>query len=64
MHLKEPGKDVFFFVGVSSNPGYKTAYRVIAGFQIGLHIRDLAQLEQIQPLFGLGKITKLGAESE
>jgi len=52
-----------FFVGVSSNPRYKTAYRVKAVFHIGLHIRDLALLEQIQLFFGVGKISKLGAES-
>jgi len=50
-------------VGVSSNPRYNTAYRVKAVFHIGLHIRDLALLEQIQSFFGVGKISKLGAES-
>jgi hypothetical protein len=52
-----------FFVGVSSNPRYKKGYRVKVGFQICLHIRDIALLEQIQSFFGVGKITKLGAES-
>ena len=52
-----------FYVSVSSNPRYKTAYRVKAAFHIGLHIRDLALLEQIQLFFGVGKISKLGAES-
>ena len=52
-----------FFVGVSSNPRYKTAYRVKAVFHIGVHIRDLALLEQIQSFFGVGNISKLGAES-
>ena len=52
-----------FSITVSPNPRYKTGYRVKAVFHIGLHIRDLALLEQIQLLFGVGKITKLGAES-
>jgi len=52
-----------FYVGVSSNPRYKTAYRVKAVFHIGVHIRDLALLEQIQLFFGVGTISKLGAES-
>jgi len=52
-----------FYVSVSSNPRYKTAYRVKAVFHIGVHIRDLALLEQIQLFFGLGTISKLGAES-
>ena len=52
-----------FFVSVSSNPEYKIAYRVKAVFHIGLHIRDIALLEQIQLFFGVGKISKLGAES-
>ena len=42
---------------------YKTAYRVKAVFHIGVHIRDLALLEQIQLFFGVGTISKLGAES-
>jgi LAGLIDADG endonuclease len=41
----------------------KTGYRVKANFQIGLHRKDLALLEQIQLFFGVGKISKLGAES-
>ncbi|EUC26955.1 hypothetical protein COCCADRAFT_112931 [Bipolaris zeicola 26-R-13] len=52
-----------FYVGVSSNPRYKMAYRVKAVFHIGVHIRDLALLEQIQLFFGVGTISKLGAES-
>jgi hypothetical protein len=52
-----------FYVGVSSNPRYKTAYRVKAVFHIGVHIRDIALLEQIQLFFGVGTISKLGAES-
>ena len=42
---------------------YKMAYRVKAVFHIGVHIRDLALLEQIQLFFGVGTISKLGAES-
>jgi hypothetical protein len=52
-----------FYVGVSSNPRYKTAYRVKAVFHIGVHIRDIALLKQIQMFFGVGTISKLGAES-
>ena len=52
-----------FYVSVSSNPRYKTAYRVKAVFHIGVHIRDLALLEQIQLFFGVGTISKLAAES-
>jgi len=43
---------MFFFVGVGSNPKYKTAHRVKAVFHIGLHTRDLALSEQIQLFFG------------
>jgi len=42
----------WFYVGVSSNPRYKTAYRVKAVFHIGVHIRDLALLEQILWFWG------------
>ena len=37
-----------FYLGVSSNPRYKTAYRVKAVFHIGVYIRDIALLKQIQ----------------
>lgn len=52
-----------FFVDISPDPKSNTGFRVIANFQIGLHIKDLALLEQIQLFFGVGKISKLGAES-
>ena len=52
-----------FFIGVNSDSNYKTGYRVKAIFQIGLHIKDIALLQNIQLFFGLGKITKLGSES-
>jgi hypothetical protein len=52
-----------FYVSVSSNPRYKTAYRVKAAFHIGVHIRDIALLEQIQLFLGVGTISKLGAET-
>jgi hypothetical protein len=52
-----------FFVGISPDSKSKTGYRVKASFQIGLHIKDLALLERIQMFFGVGKISKLGAES-
>ena len=51
-----------FYIGVTSNPRYKTDYRVKAVFHIGVHIRNLALLEQIQLFFGVGTIAKLGAE--
>jgi len=52
-----------FYVGLYSDSNYKTGYRVKACFQIGLHKKDLPLLEQIQSYFGVGKITKLAAES-
>ncbi len=52
-----------YFIGVHSDYNYKTGYRVKASFQIGLHEKDLALLKQIQSFFGVGKITRLGAES-
>nr|YP_010121876.1 LAGLIDADG endonuclease [Monilinia fructicola]QRF72252.1 LAGLIDADG endonuclease [Monilinia fructicola] len=52
-----------FFVGVSPDSKSRTGYRVKANFQIGLHLKDLALLEQIKLFFGVGKISKLGAES-
>ena len=52
-----------FFLGISPDSKSKTGYRVKASFQIGLHIKDLALLEIIQMFFGVGKISKLGAES-
>ena len=52
-----------FFIGINSDPNYRTGYRVKAIFQIGLHIKDITLLEQIQLFFGVGKITKLGPES-
>ena len=52
-----------FFVGISPGPKHKIGHRVKATFQIGLHIKDKALLEQIQLFFGVGQISKLGAES-
>jgi hypothetical protein len=52
-----------FFIGLYADSNYKMGYRVKASFQIGLHEKDLPLLEQIQSYFGVGKITKLGAES-
>ncbi len=52
-----------FFVGINSDPRYKTGYRIKAIFQIGVHEKDLALLEQIKLFFGVGHITKLGVES-
>jgi hypothetical protein len=55
--------DGCFYVSISPDSKYKTGYRVKAQFQIGLHIKDLALLEEIQLFFGVGKISKLEAES-
>ena len=52
-----------FFIGLYSDSNYKVGYRVKASFQIGLHQKDFPLLEQIQSYFGVGKITKHGAES-
>lgn len=52
-----------FFVGIHSDPRLKTGYRVKAIFQIGVHEKDFAILEQIKLFFGVGYITKLGIES-
>ena len=52
-----------FYVGVSPNPRHKTGYKVKAVYHIGVHIRDIALLKQIQLFFKVGTISKLGAES-
>ncbi len=52
-----------FYLAVSPNTKYKTGFRVKASFQIGVHIRDLALLEQIKLFFAVGQISKLGPES-
>lgn len=52
-----------FFVGINTDPRYKTGYRIKAIFQIGVHEKDFALLEQIKLFFGVGHITKLGVES-
>ena len=52
-----------FFVGISKDVKFKTGYRVKATFQIGLHEKDIALLEQIKLFFGVGKVTRLGTES-
>jgi len=49
-----------FYVSINADPGYKYKYRVKAAFHIGLHKRGIALLEQIQPFFGIGTISKLG----
>jgi hypothetical protein len=53
-----------FLVVISPDSKFKTGYRVKATFQIGLHEKDFALLEQIKLFFGVGQITKLGAESK
>jgi hypothetical protein len=52
-----------FYVGVYSYSRHKTNYRVKATFKFGVHVKDLALLEQIKLFFGVGNITKLGADS-
>lgn len=52
-----------FTVSIASNSRYKTGYKIKVTFQIGLHINDITLLEQIKLFFGVGYITKLGAES-
>lgn len=52
-----------FFVDINSDPRYKTGYRIKAIFQIGVHEKDLALLEQIKWFFGVGHITKLDVEA-
>lgn len=52
-----------FYVGVYAHYKYKTGYRVKTIFQIGVHKKDLALLEQIKLFFKIGNITKLGPES-
>jgi hypothetical protein len=45
-----------FVVGIYKNSDYKTSRQVYSVFEIGLSIRDLALLKQIQSFFGCGKI--------
>ncbi len=52
-----------FFVGVSPNSKYKTKFKVKAIFQVGVHIKDIALLEEIKLFFNVGNISKLGEES-
>jgi len=48
-----------FFIGVSKDSKNYTGYRVKAHFQIGLHEKDRALLEEIQNYFdGVGSIYK------
>lgn len=48
-----------FFVGVSPDSKYKTNFKVKAIFQVGVHIKDFALLEEIKLFFNVGRITKL-----
>ncbi len=50
-------------MAVTPNLNYTTGFRVKASFQIGVHIKDLALLEQIKSFFARGHISKLGLES-
>lgn len=52
-----------FFVGVSPDSKSKTDFRVKAIFQIGVHIKDIALLEEIKLFFNVGNISKLGSDS-
>lgn len=49
-----------FYVGVSPNPRHKTGYRVKAVFHIGVHIRDIALLKQIQLFFRVARDAAAG----
>jgi len=52
-----------FYLAVTPNLNHRTGFRVKAVFQIGVHIKDLALLEQIKSFFAVGQISKLGVES-
>ena len=52
-----------FLIIISKDKKYKTGWRVIPCFLIGLHQKDLALLEQIQSHFSVGNITKHGSLS-
>ena len=45
-----------FWIDVYKDKGYKTGWRVKLFYQINLHIKDQALLEQIQKYFNAGKI--------
>ena len=48
-----------FFVGVSPDSKYKTKLKVKAIFQVGVHIKDIALLEEMKLFFNVGNISKL-----
>lgn len=51
-------------LSVNSNSKYKSGYKVAYVFGIGLHLKDLALLQNIQKTFlGIGKIYKMGKDA-
>ena len=45
-----------FIINIYRDNELKTGWRVKACFQIGLHVKDVTLLKQIQAFFGVGKI--------
>jgi hypothetical protein len=45
-------------VGVSPDSKYKTNFKVKAIFQVGVHIKNLALLDEIKLFFNVGNISK------
>jgi len=52
-----------FLLNIYRDPKLKVGWRVLPSFQIGLHQKDQALLEQIQSFFGVGHIHKHGSLS-
>jgi hypothetical protein len=52
-----------FIIRIIPNSEYKLGWTIQPRFQIGLHKKDLALLQQIQTYFGVGHIYKQGTES-
>ena len=52
-----------FLISVDRNKELKIGWTVQLTFQIGLHYKDKALLEEIKNFFGVGNITKQGPES-
>ena len=52
-----------FSINVTNSDRYKTGFKVELFFSIGLHYKDKVLLEQIKNFFGVGSITKYGAEA-
>ena len=52
-----------FLISINRNKELKIGWSVQLGFQIGLHHKDKALLEQIKNYFDVGSITKQGSQS-